>query len=217
VWPISPAPNLAVEDLALDHDPGSDAPGPTFTASRLGARRRPFEQVFGERGGSASRWRRSPAGRSGAVRIAASGRSRQSRLTAQRIVPVAASTRPGVPTADAEDRALGRGERDELVDQAGEAASARRRRGLGGHLAPSRTSPRRLTSAPDERAARRVDGDDEAGVVDDLEEDRGLAAARRAEPDLATRPSAIASPTSSLTVVRVSPSGARPPARLTGP
>ena len=38
---------------------------------------------------------------------------------------------------------------------------------------------------PDERALAEVDGDDEAGVVDDLDEDRGLPTARRAEPDLA--------------------------------
>ena len=89
--------------------------------------------------------------------------------------------------ADAEDRAGLRGP----------ARRARRPRAVSAASASSpsrpsadtsrvaRTSPRRFDEGAGEHALAEVDRDDQPGVVDDLEQDRGLAAARRPEAYLA--------------------------------
>ena len=73
-----------------------------------------------------------------------------------------------------------------------------------------RISPRRLTRAPVNVALAEVEPDDLARVVDDPEQDRRLAAARRPAADLlAPGRRSRSSPTTSLTVVRVRSGQAR--------
>ena len=157
-----------------------------------------------------------PGRRSASRRISPRGRSCQSRLTAQRIVPVAASTMPGVPTPI--PRRVARESPDSSSISSWTTSSA---------CSPSRpttrrsivrwTWPRRSTSAADEDVLAEVEADDVAGAVDELEEDRRLAAGRRSPPDLARHAVAHQSLITSPTVVRVRPLSRATSARLIGP
>ena len=158
-------------------------PRPTLIATRFSARWPSAPNVYSARaaarlslatldGRPYRSWRRPP-----------SGRSCQSRLTAQRIVPVRASTRPGVPTPM--PRGVAVDSREELVDEAVDEVE----RGVAVAAVDRQLDDAaNLAAEVDERAREdalaEVEADDLAGVVDDAEEDRGLAAGRRAPTDL---------------------------------
>ena len=175
---------VAVEDLALDDDPGTDAQADLHRHEAGGAPA-PLEQVLGERRGA---------------RVVGDARRQPGALGQdpgeREVLPVEVD-RPadraggGVhearrADADAEDRAGLGGQHDELVDQGGQ----RRERlvaveAVGGHLAGRADLAAEVDEGAGEHALAEVDRDDQPGVVDDLEQDRGLAAARRPEAHLA--------------------------------
>ena len=116
---LAGAEAVAVEELAPEDDAGADAQA---DLDRDEVRRAPpaLEQVLGQGRGARVVGDARRAGRCARVRIEASGRSCQSRLTAQRIVPVVGVHEARRPDADAEERAgLGR-QRDQRVDEAGQ-------------------------------------------------------------------------------------------------
>ena len=179
---LAGAESVAVEQLAAEDDAGADAEADLDrhqVRSTLAARTARWRGP--PRG---CRWRPRPGRRAGFARISPRGRFCQSRLTAQRIVPVAASTMPGVPTPM--PRRVARVSRDSSSISSWTTSS---------HCSPSRpttgrsivrwTWPRRSSERGDEDVLAEVEADDVAGAVDELEQDRRLAAGRRPAPDLA--------------------------------
>ena len=99
MWPISPAPKPSPwNSVAVEDDAGADA-APDLDRDQVRPARGVAAEQCTRRGPRPGcRWRRSRERRSDRARSLPSGRSCQSRLTAQRMVPVRVSTTPGVPT-----------------------------------------------------------------------------------------------------------------------
>ena len=204
---------VAVKELAIEHEPGAD-PVPDLDRDQV---RRPVlaPNRYSRARPPGCRWPRRSAGRSGRRRRLPSGRSCQSRLTAQRIVP-SPSTMPGVPTPIPRIWLCGR--RAARRSARGRARPPRRRRRLraratraagsrpGGSGGPRRTSARRGPASTIWRASST--SETRVGALPPLDGPR---------PTSSARPSAVSSATRSPTEVRVRPVRRAISARLIGP
>ena len=208
VWPISPAPKPSPWNSSPPSTTPAPMPRPTLIATRL-FRRAAREQLDRERRGAA------------VVRdLDRDAVARSQDLAEGQVLPVEVD-RP----ADRAGRRVDDARRPDADPEEGRAGVARRaRRSARGRpratASPSRPDDRSLDRPLDlaaqvhERGAEHelaeVEADDVAGVVDELEEDRRLAAGRRPAPDLARHARrAISSLITSPTVVRVRPLSAR--------
>ena len=188
---LAGAEAVAVEQLATEDDAGADA-SPDLDRDEV--------RRAGWSARSLNSWMARAAARLSLAsstgtpyrsrRRSPSGRSCQSRLTAQRIVPVVGVDDARRADADAQQRARPRSPASSSMSSW---TSARAR-------SPSRPSTGRSTTRLDlaaevddrrpERLLAEVEGDHVASVVDELEEDRRLAAGRRpaARPRAPGRP-----------------------------